>query len=106
MSKNLLGKSRPTDKPYAIFKGNSPFGDTTVHVLKTYQKPEKELSNQYARWQVAVKTDMTYGSFDIGDSYINDVIRGLKLVEADDLFKENYALHMQPMIKRTGWRIL
>jgi len=26
--KNLLGKSRKTDTPYAIFKGYGPFGET------------------------------------------------------------------------------
>ena len=39
--KNLLGKSRKTDTPYAIFKGYGPFGETEMRLLKTYQLPVK-----------------------------------------------------------------
>lgn len=90
MTKNLLGKSRTKETPYATFKGFGPFGDTTVHLLKTYQKPHKELQNNYARWFVAVSSDHTFGSFDIGDSYISEVVYGLHLTYASDEFKENY----------------
>jgi hypothetical protein len=41
-TKNLLGKSRPQDKPYAVFKGHGPFGETEMRLLKTYQRPDKE----------------------------------------------------------------
>ena len=90
-AKNLLGKSRPTDKPYAIFKGYGPFGETEVRLLKTYQLPAKEKENPYARWFVAVKTDMTYGSYDMGDSYIKEAIMGLTRVYADPLYLEQYS---------------
>ena len=102
MTKNLCGKSRSKEDPYAIFKGIGPFGDTEVRLLKTYQKPEKELTNQYARWFVAVKSDFTYGSYDIGDSYINEVVRGLTLEHATDEFKENYWQHAFDLTQVTG----
>ena len=35
MAKNLLGKGRKTDNPYAVFKGNGPFGETEMRLLKT-----------------------------------------------------------------------
>ena len=89
-AKNLLGKSRPTDKPYAIFKGYGPFGETEMRLLKTYQLPAKEKGNQYARWFVAVKTDMTYGSYDMGDSYIREATMGLTLTYASDEYKKQY----------------
>ena len=89
-AKNLLGKSRKTDTPYAIFKGYGPFGNTEMRLLKTYQLPAKEKENQYARWFVAVKTDMTYGSYDMGDSYIKESTMGLTLTYASDEYKKQY----------------
>ncbi len=89
-TKNLFGKSRSIDKPYAVYRGNGPFGNTEVRVLKTYQTVDKERSNPYARWMVAVKSDFTYGSFDMGDSYIKEAIMGLTLVEATTEWKEVY----------------
>jgi hypothetical protein len=89
-TKNLLGKTRPQDKPYAIFKGYGFLGDTEMRLLKTYQRPDKEKTNRHARWFVAVKTDMTYGSFDLGDSYIEEATYGLTLTWADPLYKEQY----------------
>ena len=91
-AKNLLGKSRKTDTPYAIFKGYGPFGETEVRLLKTYQLPAKEKENPYARWFVAVKTDMTYGSYDMGDSYIREATMGLTRVYADPLYLEQYGI--------------
>ena len=104
MSKNLMGKSRNNkDKPYAIFEGMNPFGNTTVKLLKSYQKPEKELLNLYAKWMVGVKTDHTFGSYDLGDSYIQDVVRGLSLTYASDKFKENYWDTLDTLKRKTGF---
>jgi len=91
MAKNLFGKSASKDAPYAIYRGYGPFGNTEVRVLKTYQSVDKERSNPYARWMVAVKSDFTYGSYDMGDSYIKEAIMGLTLVEATDEWKAVYA---------------
>ena len=88
--KNLLGKSVGKDTAYATWHGDGPLGNTTVLLLKTYQVPHKELKNQFARWFVAVKTDVTYQSWELGDSYLNRVVRGLTLVDASDKFKEQY----------------
>jgi|TARA_R110000822_G_scaffold237312_3_gene367803 hypothetical protein len=90
MTKNLLGKTRPIDKPYAVFKGQGPFGDTEVLLLKAYQVPAKESTNLYARWMVAVKTPMTYGSYDMGDSYVKEAVYGLTLVDFSDEYGEQY----------------
>ena len=91
-AKNLLGKSRKTDTPYAIFKGYGPFGETEMRLLKTYSLPVNEAKNQYARWFVAVKTDMTYGSYDMGDSYIKEATMGLTRVYAHPLYLEQYGI--------------
>jgi len=90
MARTKFGKSRPVDKPYAIYKGVGPFGNTEVRVLKTYQSTEKEKGNTYAKWFVAVKTDWAYGSFDMGDSYVSEVVRGLDLVDCEPEWLEEY----------------
>ena len=90
MSKNLLGKSRNMEDPYAIYKGGGSFGETEMRLLKTYQLPKNESTNEYARWFVAVKTDATFGSYDMGDSYIAEATYGLKLDYASPEFKEQY----------------
>ena len=90
MTKNLLGKRRNVEKPYAIWKGQGPFGNTELCLLKTYQTPSNENKNKFAKWMVAVKTDMTHGSYDIGDNYCFTCLHGLKLSYADPLFKEQY----------------
>ena len=90
MAKNLLGKSRNMQDPYAIYKGDGSFGETEMRLLKTYQLPKNESTNQYARWFIAVKTDATFGSFDMGDSYIKEATDGLLLTYASPEFKEQY----------------
>jgi len=94
MAKNLLGKSRNKENPYAIFKGYGPFGETEMRLLKTYQVPANEGKNQYARWFVAVKSEMTYGSYDMGDSYIREATMGLTRVYADPLYLEQYGIEL------------
>jgi hypothetical protein len=101
--KNVISKSRDKDNPYAIFKGIGPFGDTEVRVLKAYQKPALENENNYARWFIAVKSDYTYDSYDMGDSYINDCVRGLELTFASDQFKENYWHDFNDLQQRAGF---
>ena len=70
MSKNLCGKTRPVDNPYEIWKGSNGF---EWRVLKKYQKPELEAKNSHARWFCAVKSNMTYGEFEYGDTYVSDI---------------------------------
>ena len=69
--KNQCGKTRKVDNPYEIWK--SADGSWEWHVLKKYQSPENEAKNPYARWFCAVKSPMTYGSFDYGDVYVKDI---------------------------------
>ncbi len=90
MAKNPFGKTVKQDAPYAVYKGYGLMGETEMRVLKTYQMPDKEAKNPHARWFVAVKTDMTHGGFDMGDTYIGSV-RGLKLVECTDEWRSWYA---------------
>ena len=70
MSKNECNKTRDIDNPYEIWKGPANF---EWRVLKKYQNPENEAKNDYARWFCAVKSDMTYGSYEYGDTYVKDI---------------------------------
>lgn len=71
MTKNLCAKTRPLNNPYEVW--TRP--DWEWRVLKKYQTPENENKNPYARWFCAVKSPMTYGSYDYGDVYVCDIIK-------------------------------
>jgi len=68
-AKNPYGKTVKVNEPHAVFRENG----WEWRVLKTYQTPEKEKENPYARWFCAVKSPMTQGGYDMGDTYIKDV---------------------------------
>ena len=46
MAKNLMGKTRSVQLPYATFKGHGPFGQTEMRLLKAYQTPANEDKTQ------------------------------------------------------------
>lgn len=71
--KNLHGKMRNVDSPYITFVGEGPLTGWEWRVLKRYQSPDKERDNVYARWLVAVKSPMTWDSWEYGDTYIKDI---------------------------------
>lgn len=77
--KNTCAKTRKVDQPYEIWRN----GDWEWRVLKKYQQPEKEAQNPYARWFCAVKSPMTYGSWEYGDTYVADVKKYALLVSTD-----------------------
>lgn len=83
---NPFGKSRPVDKPYAIYRA----GDMVWHVCKTYKAPESEAKDPHARWFVWAKSPMTWGSFEGGDTYAREVKRYGRLVAADAAWREAY----------------
>ncbi len=69
--KNTMGKTRKIDNPYMVYQSYD--GTWEWRVLKTYQSPQNEAENPYARWFCAVKSPMTYGSWEYGDTYIKDI---------------------------------
>lgn len=85
---NPFGKTRKTENPHAIFRA----GDMTWHVLKTYKQPASEAKDPYARWFVAAKSDATFGSFELGDTYAREVLRYGRLVAADPAWIEAYGV--------------
>jgi len=59
-----------TRKEYAKGRGKNPCGKT-VSIDEPYEIYKAE--NQFARWFCAVKSPMTYGSWEMGDVYARDV---------------------------------
>ena len=70
MAKNECAKTVDKDHAYEVWQA----GDWTWYVLKKYQAPEKEASNQYARWFCLVVTPMTGPRGDMGDTYVRDIV--------------------------------
>ena len=50
MPRTSFGKTRPQEKPYAIYKNTSGW---EWRVLKTYKHSDAERKDPYARWFVA-----------------------------------------------------
>jgi len=68
MSKNLCAKSRKVEEPYEVWM--SPDRSWEWRILKKWQGDDDK---PYARWFCAVKSPMTYGSFELGDVYVSDI---------------------------------
>ena len=75
----LEKKARPTDQPYATLTGVMFGGRAEYRLLK---KNTKFLEGQYASILVAAKTPATLPGFDIGDTYVADLVH-LDLSEVD-----------------------
>lgn len=97
MAKNPFGKSRDKDQPYAIY--TSPGMNFEWRVLKTYQTRDGETKNSYARWLIAAKSDATYGSLEMGDTYCAEVLQYGQLVACDDAWAEAYGKRPRQSVK-------
>lgn len=64
-------KSRDIDSPYATLTGHMFGGKAEYRVLK---KNTKYLQDQYASMMVAAQTPATFGSFDMGDTYVSELV--------------------------------
>ena len=87
MPRTPFGKTRPVDNPYAIYTNSQGW---EWRILKTYQHPEKEKTNQYSRWYVAARSPMTHGSWEYGDTYNNDILQYGERVMSEDEWTKNY----------------
>tara|TARA_R100001086_G_scaffold227509_2_gene146656 strand:+ start:957 stop:1364 length:408 start_codon:yes stop_codon:yes gene_type:complete len=68
--KNPFSKTRKIHEPYAIYM----MAGWEWRILKTYQRPDKEKNNSYARWLFATKSPHTNGDFEIGDGYSRPIL--------------------------------
>ena len=85
-TKNPFGKTVRHDQAYATYRA----GDMEWRVLKTYKKPANEASDPYARWYVAAKSPMTYGSWEMGDAYAAEIKQLGNLVFCTPEWQEHY----------------
>jgi hypothetical protein len=66
--KNTMAKTRPVDNPYETWK----HGEWEWRVLKKWQADD---AKPFARWYCAVRSPLTYGQWEYGDTYVADVKR-------------------------------
>jgi len=86
--RNPFAKRRDIDNPYAIYADRFDF---EYRILKTYQRRDKERDNPNARWHVATKSPFTFGSYEYGDEYVNQILSNHPgLVSATDEWKDTY----------------
>lgn len=93
-----LQKTSKLDNPHAVLVDAQGW---VYLVLKTYQKPAKEGKSQFARWMVAVSSPFTHGSFEIGDTYIFDILPA-DLVAATPEWLQAYSLD-KPTVTPQQW---
>ena len=78
---DFIGKKAvDVDSPYAVFTGQMFGGEATFKVLKKYKNDD---AAQYSAWMIAAETPATYGGYDMGDTYVTDVVTTLNLTEVD-----------------------
>ena len=76
--KNECLKERKVNNPYEIWY--NPQAGWTWRILKKWQIDDNKPG---ARWFVAVKSPMTYGSYDMGDEYVKNIKEyGIKMSDA------------------------
>lgn len=68
--KNLCAKTRPQANPYEVW--TSYDGAWEWRVLKKYQVDDNK---NFARWFCAVRSPFTYGSYEMGDCYVRDIVQ-------------------------------
>jgi hypothetical protein len=68
--KNECNKERKKENPYEIWVSFN--GEWTWRVLKKWQVDDTE---PYARWFCAVRSPYTFGSFDLGDTYVKEIMK-------------------------------
>ena len=80
-----LKKIATTEEPHATFANRRAGWEWRV--LKVYRAAKTDKGDRYARWMLAVKSPYTYDDFEMGDTYISDVLGYGRLESATDEFK-------------------
>jgi hypothetical protein len=84
---NPFRKTATIDEPHAIFVNSQGW---EWRILRTYKQPSSEAKDPYARWFVAARSPLTYGDWEYGDTYKNEVTRYGRLHSATPEWKEAY----------------
>lgn len=83
-----LKKKVTAEAPHATFVDAR--GGWEWKVLKVYRSAKSDKADEYARWHLAVKSPNTFGQYEMGDTYISEVLQYGRLVSATDEFKTYY----------------
>ena len=73
---NLFAKTRKVNDPYEIYRA----GGWEWRVLKKWQIDDNK---PYARWFCAVKSPFTEPGYDMGDTYVSEILSVAQKVEFD-----------------------
>ena len=89
--KNPFSKSVPIDKAHAMYQATfKDLGVVTVVVLKTYKKPDNCKADPNSTWFTAAKSDATFGSWEYGDQYADDIMNKFQMIGCTPEWKEAY----------------
>lgn len=77
MGKNPFNKMRKVDNPYLIFRSRL-LPNWEWRVLKKWQEDDNK---PFARWFCAVKSPMTYGAWEYGDVYVQEILKDAQAYE-------------------------
>jgi len=84
--KNECGKTVKINEPYEIWRDE--IAGWEWRVLKKYQADDNKM---HARWLCAVKSPYTFGSYEMGDTYVTSVKdSGGKKVDLDNFSIEEW----------------
>lgn len=84
-----LRKFAGFENAHATFKAGE---DWEWRVLKVNQ-PSKSPLDLYSTWMVAAKSQFTFGSFEMGDTYAHEVLRFGRLTDSTPEFDEYMRRH-------------
>ena len=93
---NPFAKTVEQDEPYAVYAGHTEVGWTEYRVLKTYNRPDK--TDWSSMWFIAVKSDATFGSFQMGDEPVPYVVGPCHLIESTPEWKAHFGSDWHTMI--------
>lgn len=74
--KNVAGKTRRLEEPYAQW--TDPLTGWEFKLLKSYQADNNK---EHGRWFMGVKSEYTFGSFELGDGYTREYKGGIMRAE-------------------------
>jgi hypothetical protein len=80
-----LKKTADIGQPHATFVNHRAGWEWRI--LKVYRAAKTDKGDKYSRWFLAAKSPYTFGEFEMGDTYISDVLSYGQLESATDEFK-------------------
>lgn len=80
-----LKKTVEMENPHATFVNER--AGWTWKILKVYRAAKTDKGDRYSRWFLAARSPMTFGEYEMGDTYISDVLSYGRLESCTDEFR-------------------